>query len=177
MRYKTILIIFLLQFPVNAFAQLGGTLDLTGAWSTHIETPGINARAYFFANDKICFGPEFTYFFEKVEDEQTVNAFTIDFNAHYVFEVIEHRLGMYPIVGTNFTHEKATEMIMGEDDIHFTKAFGLNLGAGIEVPLTRQFNLFSEYLHTFGSLEDTVLYLGFNYVWEYKKGAKHESEH
>jgi hypothetical protein len=148
-------------------AQIEGTLDLTATWSFNLETPGINARAYFFLNKYICFGPEFTYFFEKTtigenDDITITNAFTFDFNSHYVFEVMEHhRLGIYPILGLNYTNEKETE----HGETHLDEAFGLNLGAGFETPLSEKIHLFSEFIHTFSTIQDNVLFLGVNWKW------------
>ena len=161
---KTILILLSIGlFSFNAFSQVEGTIDVTGTWSTHIKTPGINVRAYFFANDKICFGPELTYFFEKNTGENTINTFAMDFNGHYVFETLNHHLGIYPILGLNFTREKEVENISGES--HIQNAFGVNIGGGLETPITHRINLFSEFIHTFSELEDSVFYLGFNYRW------------
>ncbi|MFT6337258.1 MAG: hypothetical protein ACI86M_002527 [Saprospiraceae bacterium] len=165
-----LLLCFLVCFILNdSDAQIQGTFDLTAAWSFNLETPGINARSYFFLNDKICLGPEFTYFFDKTEvhgnEEITTSAFVIDLNGHYVFEIIEHSLGVYPVMGLNFTREKESIQVLEETEEHTSKAFGFNLGIGAEVPLSKRINLFGEFTHTFSTLEDNVMFLGLNYLW------------
>jgi len=160
---------FIFLIPIVSYAQIEGTFDLTAAWSFDLETPGINARSYFFINDKICLGPEFTYFFDKTEvhgnEELTTSVFVIDLNGHYIFEIIEHSLGIYPVMGLNFTREKESIKILEETENHTDKAFGFNFGIGTEISLSKRINLFGEFTHTFSSLEDNVIFFGLNYQW------------
>ncbi len=149
------------------FSERSLTVGFGVPYSNTISAIGINLRMYYNVSENICFGPEFTYFFEKTtigenDDITTTNAFTFDFNSHYVFEVMEHhRLGVYPILGLNYTNEKETE----HGETHLDEAFGLNLGAGFETPLSEKINLFSEFIHTFGTIEDNVIFLGVNWRW------------
>ena len=101
------LFVFFQIASLNLSSQIRGTFDIAATWSIGLETPGINTRVYFLLGDKICFGPEFSYFFEKSKSnhDETVSTsvFAVDFNAHYLIEIIEHRLEAYPILGLNYT--------------------------------------------------------------------------
>jgi len=52
-----------------------------------------------------------------------------------------------------------------ETENHFDNAFGFNIGIGAETSLSNRVNLFTEFTHTFSSLDDNVLFLGVNYLW------------
>ncbi|MEO1654338.1 MAG: outer membrane beta-barrel protein, partial [Bacteroidota bacterium] len=146
-----------------------GSIDLVANYSLELETPGINLRSYFFWGKRACFGPEFTYFFdqtkEKDGEEITTSAYTFDFNAHYQFELIEERLGIYPILGIDFTREKEKVSAPDESFEIIERAIGMNLGIGLEVPLAPRVGLFSEYIHTFSKLDDDVVFVGLSFRW------------
>lgn len=167
--------------PNFAIGQLEGSIDVTGTYSFGLETPGINIRSYLFATDAICLGPEFTYFFPRQEqhgdEEITLSAFTLDLNAHYVFPFFEHRLGLYPILGVAYLQEMERIEVHNEIERITQRAGGFNLGGGVEVRLSRRINLFSEYIHTFSSLRDDVVFLGFNYRWGAGKKGKMMVDH
>ncbi|MBO3697969.1 outer membrane beta-barrel protein [Roseivirga sp. E12] len=110
------------------FAQIipgGGII-----YGDDIEEVGINLRAYKFFNERICFGPEFTYFNKHqtvIGGEQAeIGLWEINFNAHYIFEVGEG-LGLYPLTGLNFSRE--VEKVEGHSNLS-ESVLGFNLGFG-----------------------------------------------
>lgn len=178
-RILIIIILFLSSFQIASAQAYIGSLDVTGAYSFNLETPGINFRSYLFATEEICFGPEFTYFFPVREVHGQVSTelsvYTIDLNAHYFINLSKHHsFGIYPILGIDYTREKEEETEFGEVHEKTVNAIGLNTGIGFEKSLFHRVNLFSEFIHTFSELEDNVLFLGVNFHWGgRKKSAKH----
>lgn len=170
-------LLFLIGFlPTNVHAQhfsAGGGV----AYNATVETPGLNLRGYYNKGEHFCFGPEFTYFFPKNEthgDEAIkTSVWEINFNAHYIFEVNE-RLGVYPLFGFNYTKEKEaiTYLSKAETKEESVDAFGVNLGAGLHVPLPK-FTPFIEYEYVASNLSEHVITLGF-FVNLGKKDAVHE---
>lgn len=90
--------------------------------------------------DEIRFAPSLTYF---VEDE-SLSAWAIDVNAHYLFQVNE-MFGLYPLAGLDLSFWRYGD-IDGGHGLHktFTR-FGVNLGAGGEVYATDQLTVGLEF--------------------------------
>ena len=114
---------------------------------------GINGRFYYAVGEKICFGPEITLFksgaFEIVD---------FDFVIHYIIET--PILGIYPVLGVNYTKEEELE--------HQEDAWGIVFGAGIH----RNFGkvmLFSEYTRVESQLNDQLFTIGLMYMVKLRK--------
>lgn len=122
----TVLIFFSTLFSGLAQIIPGGGI----IYGDDIEEVGINLRAYKFLNERICFGPEFTYFNKHQTviggEEAEIGLWEINFNTHYIFEVGEG-LGVYPLTGLNFSRE--VEKMEGHSDV-VESVVGLNLGFG-----------------------------------------------
>ena len=136
------------------------------AYGDDIKEPGINVRGYYnLAGNRICFGPEFTYFKKRTEnsasEELDVSLFELNFNAHYIFEV-NHKLGVYPIVGLNYSQEKEKYADTGEEDT--LKKWGANLGIGTHYAVNK-FTAFLEYDHLFSNLSQNTFILGVFYTF------------
>ena len=164
------LLIFILQlFSLNLSSQIKGSFDLASTWSINLETLGINSRIYFFIGEKVCLGPEFDYFFLNSKTHHdiktTKSAIAFDFNVHYLINIVEHRIEAYPILGVNYTQEIETEESFHEIILTQKRAWGLNLGIGIESPINKNVNLFCEFIHTSSTLNDNVIFLGVANKW------------
>lgn len=101
------------------FEERSITVGLGVPFAFETAAPGINLRVYFNIAEKICFGPEYSYF--KNEDIEIVD---FDFIGHYIFET--KWVGIYPLVGANYTVE--TEYHSEE---LVTASLGLVMGAGV----------------------------------------------
>lgn len=124
--------------------SLGGGVP----FSLHFEIPGVNLRGYYNINHNICFGPEVSYF--KQDD---LGVFDLDFVGHYIFEL--PWIGIYPVVGVNFTNERSA---------HDTnEGFGALFGGGIHRNHKR-FTFFTEYTHVQGVLTDDFITAGILYT-------------
>jgi hypothetical protein len=86
MRRSTILQISALAIPLLALGPvvaLSQTLHLGGAYSTHVEDPGIMVGGYLPVADIIEVGGEFTWFFTDDAGATSFNIFTVDINGRY----------------------------------------------------------------------------------------------
>lgn len=157
------LFILLLYLPlIDADAQswsLGGG----AVYGDDIENIGIHFRGYYnLADNKVCFGPEFSNFFKKTEtiqgEEISKRLSELNFNVHYIFEISEH-WGLYPLTGTNISFEKEEVEVGLLKETEELTEFGINLGFGAH----RQFGnliLFMEYDHLFSKLSQNSFLLG-----------------
>lgn len=135
------------------------------AYGDDIKEPGINVRGYYnLANDKICFGPEFTYFKKRTEnstnEEIDISLFELNLNAHYIFEVT-HKLGIYPIIGLNYSQEK--EKYTDTEEEETVKKWGMNAGLGTHYAVNK-LTIFLEYDHLFSDLNQNTFILGVFYT-------------
>jgi hypothetical protein len=100
-------------------------------YSIDHQMVGVNLRMYYNINHKLCFGPEYSYF---RDSEREIVDF--DFVGHYILEV--PLVGIYPIVGANYTIER--EVQKGETHA----GVGLVWGAGTHRNFGK-FTAFAEY--------------------------------
>jgi len=86
------------------FEERSLTVGLGAPYSIEIESVGVNLRMYYNIGEKICFGPEYSYF--KNDAFEIVD---FDFIGHYIFET--KFAGIYPLLGVNYTVETERELI------------------------------------------------------------------
>ena len=133
------------------------------------ELAGINLRGYYNIGHNFCFGPEFTFFENKqiiLDDEiEDISIWELNINAHYIIEIKE-RVGIYPIVGFNFTRETEEISYLSSSDTKTEREsfYGFNLGGGIHVPI-KKFTPFYEYHYTFGELGEGISTAGIFYTF------------
>ena len=169
----TTLILLLLISNMAATAQsysVGGGL----AYGDDIREPGVNFRGYYnLANNKICFGPEFTFFKKKTEnvirEEIDITLFEVNFNVHYIFE-ITHKFGVYPLGGLNYSQENEKYSDAAKEET--AKKWGLNLGIGTHYAINK-FVVFLEYDHLLSDLSQNTFIFGAFYTFG-KKQEVHE---
>jgi hypothetical protein len=120
----------------------------TGAgaiYSVPNELVGLSVKAYYNFGESWCVGPEVNYI-------QSAEKSLLDINlvAHYIIET--PWVGVYPLVGVNYTSES-------EENGHSNSAFGGMYGAGMH----RNFNrvsLFAEYSRVESKLADQFISIG-----------------
>ncbi len=94
------------------------TVGIGGIYSLDVDLLGINGRMYYNLGESICFGPEYAYF--KSEEYEIAD---LDFVVHYIFET--PWVGIYPVVGVNYTVESDLEHEETMDRL------GVIFGAGV----------------------------------------------
>jgi len=161
-------VLALVGFPMMVSAQIA--LGVGGTYGSDIDQFAPNFRAYYFPNEVICFGPEYSWF-PSIESNEVKRQLT-EFNltGHYIFEV-SHTMGVYPLTGLNYSREKETEH--GEEET--TDAFGLNLGAGVHFAYGRVLP-FAEYKYIFSDLSQHVISIGILIVLQ-EKDQPEETDH
>ena len=99
------------------------------------------------------------------EEEKSVFEFNI--NGHYIFELFEERLGVYPLFGINYTIEdtELTNLISGEKEQENENFWGANIGGGFHVPI-KNFAPFVEYHFITGQLGESVFTVGVLYNFD-----------
>lgn len=171
--YKKIITITL--FLLITTMSHGQSFSLGGGAEYNVTTEnfGANLRGYYNIGDHICFGPELTYSFpatDRFDDfEEEKSVFEFNINAHYIFELFDERLGVYPLFGINYTIEdiELTDLISGVKEQENEKFWGTNIGGGFHIPI-KNFAPFIEYHYITGQLDEHVLTVGVLYHFNKK---------
>ena len=147
------------NFAVGANVVYGSWIKNAGVGLRFQYTPINNVRAELGMN----------YFFQK----DYVNMWDLNLNAEYLIGLFEHKLYLYPIVGLSYAQANADNKKLNKDfehlleeeiEIESDKAFGLNLGAGIEYRLTERVGVTLEYRHSImKDIDQGVVGIGANY--------------
>ncbi|MCF0181949.1 MAG: porin family protein [Muribaculaceae bacterium] len=134
-------------------------------YGSEINNIGLGARVHYTPISHLRGELSLNYFFEK----NYLSMWDINLNAQYLVGLWRERLYIYPIVGLSFARLNANKDKFFKD--HGTelkrendKAFGLNLGAGIEFELTERWGLSLEYRHSIMKhIDQGVFALGANF--------------
>lgn len=173
MSSRLVFLFLLLALHCSSNAQ---TLSIGAGviYGDDIKSAGVHLRGYYnLPNEKVCFGPEYSYFLETSEtkngEEISLQLSEVNFNAHYLIEVSEN-WGIYPLGGANLSFETETVKHSGVLMTHTHSFWGINLGAGIHRPIGR-WVLFSEYDHLFSNPSQNSFLLGafFTFSKEHKE--------
>ena len=136
-------------------------------YGSKIENLGLGAKFQYTIIDHLRAEVGFNYFFKK----NFQSMWDANLNAHYLINVYQDKLYLYPIVGLNFSSlsfdEKGAAKEFGpqagnaHDDIN---RFGMNLGAGAEYRITENIGIALEYRHTIlKDIDQGVFTIGANY--------------
>ena len=159
---KSILFLGLIFYSTLSFSQnnhnkkneeMSGKLIVALAipYSFELNTVGVNGRLYYNVNHHICFGPEVSYF-----KKNEVSIIDLNFVGHYIFEVEKLKIGIYPLVGINYTIEN--------EPLHQNKEVGLVFGAGLHKTFNKLF-VFGEFSHVQSHLKDNFVTVGAMYLF------------
>ena len=132
-------------------------------YGTEIKSPGIGARFQYGILDQLRTEVGFNYFFEHKKN----SCWDVNINAHYLLNVWNQKVYIYPIVGINYTmmkYGRHTEedgtVVPSDEDNHI----GFNVGLGAEYELTDHIGVNLEYRHTIiRSVDQGVIGAGINY--------------
>ncbi|MCB9232713.1 MAG: hypothetical protein H6581_13665 [Bacteroidia bacterium] len=111
----------------QGFAPGGGL-----TFGTESNTMGFNARAYFFVNEKLCFGPELNWYLPHVNKTTAGTEYDgvweINLNGHYLFRLGASDFYLYPLGGINYTSVWSRDK---NKSLTNEPYFGLNAGGGL----------------------------------------------
>ena len=132
-------------------------------YGTEIKSPGVGARFQYGILDQLRTEVGFNYFFEHKKN----SCWDVNINAHYLLNVWNQKVYIYPIVGINYTmmkYGRHTEedgtVVPSDEDNHI----GFNVGLGAEYELTDHIGVNLEYRHTIiRSVDQGVIGAGINY--------------
>ena len=153
---KIFTMICLLMLGIGA-AQAQANQGQTAAginlvYGSEIESLGLGAHFQYGIIDHLRGEVGFNYFFE----HNHTTWWDVNINAHYLVNLRNEQLFIYPIAGLNYTMAKAG----GVESNHV----GLNLGAGVEYEFSEHIGAFFEYRHTIiRKVDQGVFGLGINY--------------
>lgn len=144
-----------------AFAQqgkqaFGGHLS----YGTEIESIGIGIKYQYHITNEIRIEPSMDYFFKN----DGLSMFDINANVHYVVPVTSN-VKLYPLAGFTYTHWHLDLGKIGDYDVSGNDGkFGVNLGAGMEFALTRDWSMnFELKYQLISDLDQAVFNLGVAY--------------
>ena len=134
---KILMIISVMMFSMTSFAQVGTTS--VGVHFDYMidspKNPGIGANVGWEFMDNVRGVAQFDYFFKK----DGVSAWNVNVNAEYLFRIADGKFSIYPLAGVN---------VLGwSGDINSDSKLGLNIGAGVEVPLASSVSFKAEYVY------------------------------
>lgn len=134
---KLLFVLCMMCISTASFAQKG-TATVGAQFNYIIDSPhnlgaGVNVGYEFLDNVRAVAG--FDYYFKK----DYVSWWGLNLNAEYLFRLGGNKVALYPIVGLNVMGCKVEG---GGDD----SKVGLNLGAGVEVPVS-SFAIKAEYIY------------------------------
>lgn len=131
---KFLMIVSVMMFSMASFAQMGRT-TVSAHFDYMIDSPknaglGVNVGYEFLQNVRGV--AQFDYFFKK----DGVSAWNVNVNAEYLFRIPNSSVIIYPLAGLN---------VLGWSGESSDSKLGLNLGAGVEVPLSSSVGFKAEY--------------------------------
>jgi outer membrane immunogenic protein len=162
----SLVFLYLFVFSSGLLAQFThvGAGANYGSW---IKELGVSGYCIYTISGKIDIVPNGTYFWpHKVNVEFGTNEFTwwtVNMDGHYV--VLEKNiLQIFGLMGLNYTNEvkRIEETIQGQvfKDKITTNKLGLNIGAGLQLPVSKYFIPFTEVKYTLGERHQFGLCLG-----------------
>lgn len=165
---KIILVAVAALVSLSAFAQQGKLG--AGVHATYITADpglfGVTAKVQYNVLDQIRPEASFTYCFKK----DNIKFWTADVNVHYLFDL--GAVTVYPLAGVEYAHSKVDIQVPeGYEDLvpsGSVKKWGVNLGCGVEYPLSESLALSAEAKYTLNKIyNDGSLILGAGVIFKF----------
>lgn len=131
---KFLMIACVMMFSITSFAQVGKT-TVSAHFDYMIDSPnncGIGANIGYEFIQNVRGVAQFDYFFKK----DGVSLWNVNVNAEYLFRIPNSSIIIYPLAGVN---------VLGWSGDSSDSKLGLNLGAGVEIPLNSSLGFKAEY--------------------------------
>lgn len=162
LKRKTIFIsiIFLLLTAFCKAQHNEITIASGSVYGTDIKEAGLSFGIGFTNTHHLSLGTEVSFFPKHKLNEENISLFELNVLTHYIVDVNKH-LMIYPLIGINYSVENEEKHEVYEH----TKAFGLDVGAGIHYKLNH-FIPFFEYKDIIGLLHQHTYSVGIMYSIE-----------
>jgi outer membrane immunogenic protein len=150
---------FLMIGMGHLFAQDSKRIGAQLIYGTDINTLGIGAIAEFPVAERLAISPSFSFYFPKDEGFVKTSAFEINGNLNYTF-VEENNILFYGIGGLNYTNYKVKANMAQVNLPNYSSSvgeIGLNLGAGANFEVGKNFLPFAEIKYIVGGFDRLVL--------------------
>ena len=164
-KYQLFLVLFISCYVSSAQSIMVG---LGGTYGTSVDQLGVNARVYYGLNEQLCFGPEISYFPQVSHKGESIRLNEYGFVVHYIFEV-EEKLGLYPLIGINYSVENTEEHGVYE----VQNAIGATFGGGLHLEM-KNILPFVEYKYITGGLSQSTFSVGIIYNFSLKQKQQEE---
>lgn len=147
----TLLLLAGIQFAANAQLRLGAGLG----YGLDIEELGLQFRGVYTISDPWRGAADFVFYFD---GEDNLSIWELNLNGHYTF-VNDEKKTIYALAGLNFlkVNYDATSGFADNSDT------GLNVGAGLELPISSNIEFFSEARFSIGGSEQFFISAGVQY--------------
>lgn len=147
----------------TAFAQQGKqAVGGSFSYGTEVGSLAVGAKYQYYVTNEIRLEPSIDYFFEN----DGLDMFDINANVHYLFPVATN-VTVYPLAGFTFTrwHQDLDLNIGGIGDLSASASrFGVNLGAGVELALDKNWSMnFELKYQLISDLDQAVFNIGVAY--------------
>lgn len=151
--FLTLLILTGIQFAANAQLRVGAGLG----YGTDAEDLGLQFRAVYTISGPWRAAADFVTYFDGVED---VSLWEFNLNGHYAF-INDEKKTIYALAGLNFFkyNYDATSGIADNSDT------GLNIGAGLEVPIASALEFYTEARFSLGGSDQFFISAGVQYFF------------
>lgn len=149
--FLTLIVLAGVQFAANAQLRLGAGLG----YGFDIEELGLQFRGVYTISDPWRGAADFVFYFDGVED---LSIWELNLNGHYTF-INDEKKTVYALAGLNFLkfNYDASSTFADNSDT------GLNLGAGLEIPISESIEFFSEARFSLGGSEQFFISAGVQY--------------
>ena len=171
---KIVLVAVAALVSLSAFAQQGKIG--AGVFGSYVTADpgliGVGAKVQYNVLDQIRPEASFTYCFKK----DNIKFWTADVNVHYLFDL--GAVTVYPLAGIEYAHSKVdmpkVQVPEGFEDLvpaaasASVKKWGVNLGCGVEYPLSESLALSAEAKYTLNKIyNDGSLILGAGVIFKF----------
>lgn len=129
-------------------------------YGTEVEEAGLNLRANLPVSGPWVITPYFNIFFMESNDAFRQSFFTINADAHYMFDM-DNGLYLYPLAGLNFASSTVKNKI--NDTKANDTALGFNLGGGLEYGFSDNLAGIFEFKFIASEYDQAVLNFGLVY--------------
>ena len=156
---------FLIAGIGQLFAQDANRIGAQLLYGTEVNSLGIGAIAELPVADRMVISPSFSFYFPNEEGFVKTSAFEINGNLNYIF-VEQDNLTFYGLGGLNYTNVKVKVDMsqVGMSNVSSSAGeIGLNLGAGANFNIGRNFVPFGEVKYILGGFDQLVLAAGLKF--------------